>query len=87
MQVRQCTTLERYGDITFKQHVVNICDERQDQWAQKVAARVSGVIDLPAAAAQYHALCYDKFRKVRMSSPSIVSPEEEALRSVVMTMA
>ena len=63
VQVRQCTTLEIYGDITFKQDVVNIYDERQNQWAQKVAVRVSGVIDLHAAAAQ------------------------EALRSVVMTMA
>ena len=44
----QCTTVDRDG-ITFKQQLENLCAERQDQWANEVAARVSGVIDLHAA--------------------------------------
>ena len=87
VQVRQCRTVDRGSDITFKQHLENLCDERQDQWANEVAARLSGVIDLPASDAQYHAPCYDKFRVVPISRPSMMTPVEEALRSVVTTMA
>lgn len=35
--VRQCTTVDRGGGISFKQQIENTCDERQDQWAQEVA--------------------------------------------------
>ena len=53
VQVRQCTTVDRCSDVTFKQHLENLCDERQDQWANDVAARLCRVFDLPAADAQY----------------------------------
>ena len=53
VQVRQCVSV---SDITFKQHLEHLCDERQDQWANEVAAQLSGVIDLPAADAQHHIL-------------------------------
>ena len=29
--VKQCTTVDRGGEISFKQQIENICDERQDQ--------------------------------------------------------
>ena len=60
-QVRQCATLERDSDISFKERLENICEDRQDNWANEVATRISGIIDLPAAYAQYHVSCYDKF--------------------------
>ena len=44
----------------------------------EVAARLSGVVDLHAADAQYHVPYYNR--------PSITEPLEEALRSVLSTM-
>ena len=86
VQVRQCTTVDRSSDITFKQHLENLCDETQDQWANEVAVRFNGVFDLPAAEAQYHVPCYNIFRVVPVSRPSTMAPVGEALRSVVTTM-
>ena len=60
---------------------------RQDHWANKVTARLSGVIDMPAADAQYHVHCYNHFRVVPVTRPSIMAPMEEALRSLVSKMA
>ncbi|KAG1674268.1 hypothetical protein GQR58_015168 [Nymphon striatum] len=77
----------RGANITFKQHLEDICDERQDQWANEVAVRLSGVIDLHASDAQYHVCCYNKFRVVPVSRPSMMAPVEDALRSVVTTMS
>lgn len=83
--VRKCTTVERGSAITFKQQLENFCNERQEQWVNEVAARLSGVIDLHAADAQYHAHCYDSFRP-RSTCPPIIEPDEMALRSVISTM-
>jgi len=87
VEVRQCKTVDRGSAITFKQQLENLCDERQDQWANEVTARLSGVIDLPAADAQYHVHCYNRFRVVPVNHPSIMAPVEEALRSLVSKMA
>ena len=88
MEVRQCLTVHRGNStITFKQQLENLCDERQDQWANEVATRLSGVIDLHAADVQYHVACYNRFRIVPVIRPSFVTPVEEALRSVISTMA
>lgn len=84
--VRQCTTVDRGSDITLKQKLENLCDERQDQWANEVMARLSGVIDLHAADAQYHVPCYNRFRVVPVTHPTMMTPVEEALRSVLSTM-
>ncbi len=86
VEVRQCRTVDRGDDITFKQKLENLCDERQDQWANEVSARIRGVIDMLAADGQYHVHCYNRFR-VPVTRPSITAPVEEALRSVVSTMA
>lgn len=53
VRVRQCTTLDRGDDFTFKQHLQNLCEEKQDHRANEVAARINGVINMPAADAQY----------------------------------
>ena len=74
VQVRQCTTVDRDSDITFKQLLDNLCDERQDQWANKAAARLSGVIDLPATGTQHHVPCYNNLRVVPVSRPSMMAP-------------
>jgi hypothetical protein len=87
MMVRKCTTVGRGNNITFKQQLENLCDERQDQSANEVMTRVSGVIDLHAADAQYHVPYYKMFCVVPVTRPSIMAPVEEALRSVLSTMA
>ena len=79
VQVRQCKTVNRGSAIPVKQQLENLCDEREDLWGNEVAARLSGVIGLHAADAQYHAPCYNR--------PSITEPLEEALRSVLSIMA
>ena len=79
VEVRQCETVNRGSAITFKQQLENLYDERADQWGNEVAAILSGVIDLHAADAQYHASCYNP--------PSITEPLEEALMSVLSMMA
>ena len=79
VQVRQCKTVNMGSAITFKQQLENLCDERDDLWGNEVAARLSGVIGLHAADAQYHAPCYNRF--------STTEPLEEALRSVLSIMA
>ena len=87
VRVRQCRTVERVSSLTFKQQMEKLCDERQDQWANEVAARLSGAIDLHAADAQYHVPCYNSFRVVAVTHPPTKEPEEEALRLVISTMA
>ena len=85
--VIQCTTVDRDGGISFKQHIENICDERQDQWAQDVTIRFSGVIDLHAADAQYHKHCYNSFRVVPKKLSSTTMPLEEAMKSIISKIA
>ena len=83
--VRQCSTVDRDCGITFKEQLINICKARDDQWSQEVMVRLSGVIDLPAADAQYHKPCYDRFRIIPMKTLCSV-PSEEALQKVISMM-
>ena len=71
VQVRQCKTVNRGSAITFKQQLENLCDEREGLWGNEVTARLSGVIDLHAADAQYHVPSYNRFRIVSVTLPSI----------------
>ena len=71
--------MNRGSVITFKQQLNNLYDEREDQWGNEVAARLSGVIDIHAADAQYHVPCHNR--------PLITEPLEDALRSVLSMMA
>ena len=48
---------------TFKDTVLKICEQRTDEWSNRVKFRIQSVIsDLRAAGAQYHKLCYLKFK-------------------------
>lgn len=84
--VKQCTTVDRGSKISFKQRLENLCDERRDQWATEVMARLSSVIDLHAADAQYHVQCYNRFRVIPVTHPTMLTPVDEALRSVLLHM-
>ena len=86
-KVKQCKTVDRDSAITFKQQLENLCDERQDQWANEVAVRLSGLIDLHAADAQYHVHCYNIFHKVPVTLTPIMVSEEKALSSIISMMA
>ena len=54
VQVGQCKTVNRSSAVTFKQQLENLCDEREDLWGNEVTAKLSRVVDLRAADAQYH---------------------------------
>lgn len=73
----------RYS-ILRRRHLAK-CDERQDKWAEVVALRVNGVVDLPAADAQYHTKCYNDFRKVPLHSSGSASckPDDSCLAAVI----
>ena len=62
-KVRQCETDVRPGRLTFKQQLLDIGEGRGDAWANDVALRMAGVIDLPTADVQYHQRCYNAYRK------------------------
>ena len=46
----------------FQASILAKCTERNDEWAQKVKARIDFVIDLHAADAVYHKACSNNFR-------------------------
>ena len=86
-QVRQYKTVNRSSAVTFKQQLENLCDEREDLWGNEVTAKLSRVVDLRAADAQYHVPSYNCFRIVSVTRPSITETFEEAVRSVLSIMA
>ena len=54
MPVSQCETEKRPDQPTFNQVIIDICEERQDDWSRMVEARVNGAqIYLPFSDAQY----------------------------------
>ena len=79
VEVRQRKTVNRGSATAVKQQLENLYDEREDLWGNEVAARLSGVIDLHAADAQYHVPCY--------KCPSITEHLEEGVSSVLSVMA
>ena len=47
---------------TFKEAILDVCDQRNDELAHQVYIRVQGAVsDLHAADAQYHKDCHDSF--------------------------
>ena len=57
-RVVQCRTANRGEDKTFKQGILDVCDQRNDEQAHQVRLRVQGAVsDLHAADAQYHKDC------------------------------
>ena len=65
-RVVQCRTANRGEDKTFKQGILDVCDQRNDEEAQQVRLRVQGAVsDLHAADAQYHKDCEAIFMSPR----------------------
>ena len=51
---------------TFKQSILDECNERKDEWAGQVRVHVEGAItDLHAADGRYHVDCMSKFMNKR----------------------
>ena len=72
---------------TFKQHLLDIGENRGDAWGNDVALCIAGVSDHLAVDAQYHDRCYNKYRKpVVKSDNSIPLMSNQALSSVVNEM-
>lgn len=64
-RVIQCETCDRPGRTPFKNVLLDICDQRNDDLGRQVEIRIKGALtDLPAADAQYHKRCYDDFVQV-----------------------
>lgn len=74
-KVVQCRTANRESDKTFKQVILDACNERNDEVAEQVRIRVEGAIsDLHAADGQYHNDCRISF----LSQRSIKSATNKA---------
>lgn len=86
--VKKCQTLDSPDLPSFKDVILSKCDERQDDWAEVVKLRVNGIMDLPAADAQYHSKCYNAFRKVPIDSSATASKQiDSCLASVIDHMS
>ena len=56
-------------NISFKDRLLDICDQRQDNWSKEVFVRLQAVMTtLVAYDGRYHKNCYDNFRKVPKKS-------------------
>ena len=59
-RVIQCETSDRPGHTPFKDVLLDVCEQRNDDWGRAVEIRIKGALtDLPAADAQYHKKCYE----------------------------
>ena len=76
-----CRTADRYGQRTFKQVILNVCESRNDEWASYVKIRIQGAVsDLHAADARYHEDCKSSFmapRSVRAAAGGTKPKETE----------
>ena len=88
--VSKCETEKRPGQPTFKQVILDICDECQDDWSRVVEIKVNAAPnDLPAADAQYHTKCYSTFRKIPIDSTKSDSCKpcvDDSLKCVISHM-
>ena len=88
-KVRECQTDKRPGRATFKYVVIDMCDQRADDWSRLVENRINGVLaDLPAADARYHDKCYQEFRYVPVDSTKSVTGKsvDDSLKRVIVHM-
>ena len=77
----QCRTANRGEDNTFKQGILDVCDQQNDEQAQQVRLRVQGAVsNLHAADAQYHKDCEAIF----MSPPRNI---QAAKKTVTMSVS
>jgi hypothetical protein len=91
----QCRTAWRPGLQSFKDSILETCDQRNDQLSSDVRVRVSGAqADLHAADAQYHKDCHARFfsaRNVKAAKTSAIFGSDgnccnETLVKLVETM-
>lgn len=59
---RKCSDIFEVTTLELKETILGICDNRKDDWANAVRARIYNVHDLPAADAKYHQMCSVNFR-------------------------
>ena len=87
-----CREIERKGDKSLKQYLLEACDYRDDEWATTVRVRIQGAIsDLHAADARYHVSCRCKFtaqRSLTCAAGSTSNSEavDNALHSLIQTL-
>ena len=86
-RVIKCETKDRPGLLSFKDVLLDVCEQRNDKWGREVEIRINGAhSDLPAADAQYHKKCYDAFMvipKYTDLSTHYGVVDDEALKKVI----
>ena len=89
-RVVKCMTAERKGNISFKESVLEKCDERglNDKWGNEVRIRVVGAMsDFHAADAQYHQDCYSRFNNLcNIKTTNSIATEDSSLKAVFDAM-
>ena len=64
-RVIQCETSDRPGRVPFKDVLLDMCEQRNDELERSIEIRLKGALtDLPAADAQYHKKCYNDFMAI-----------------------
>ena len=87
-----CREIERTGDKSLKQYLLEACDYRDDEWANNVRERLLGAFsDLHAGGVRYHVLCRCNFtaqRSPKRDAGSTSNSEEvdDALNSLIRTL-
>ena len=77
-KVVQCRTADRGGTHDFKQRILEVCRERNDEQANQVQVRVEGAIsDLHAADAIYHLACSKSFMCKRSVNTALRKQEHD----------
>ena len=68
---------------SFKDTVLQICEDRNDDWSNKVKFRILSLVsDLNAASAQYHKLCYLKFKTLTKENHKNDGKNQEAFGKI-----
>ncbi len=85
-QWRLCETLTA-GHNPFKEAILDICDQRQDDLSSAVFIRLQAVLtSLPAYDGQYHKHCYNQFRKIP-KNPTISEASKPLLDLCLQSVA
>ena len=77
---------DRPGALTFKDVILEVAEQRNDEVASRVKHNLRTVIDLPAGDAQYHKHCYSALMKMTKHHVLSVDSVDEAMRGVIDRM-
>ena len=87
-RVRQCHTCERPGMPSFRDTIVEMAKQGNDELGRRVLQNIGEENDLPALDAQYHVRCYNLFipvnQNVDVSPDNVV--DDAALKSCIDVM-